>query len=163
MTNKYSIELAEKLFNYDPETGVIRRKVMQGGQIPGAFVGTKRKDGYLATKISGVEILCHRLAWLLHYRSNPEFEIDHINGNRDDNRISNLRPSDRTHNNTNRRKAHKNNQLGILGVRQLESKRFLARIRVNKSLKRLGIFDTSEAASAAYVQAKRNLHSGNTL
>lgn len=151
-----------RLFYYDPATGVITRLIEAGGQMPGKAVGTKRKDFYMATRTADKEILCHRLAWVLFYGEIPTAEIDHINGRRDDNRILNLRQVDRTHNNQNRRTAHKNNVLGVLGVRQ-DGTKFLSRIRVNKKLIRLGRFETVEAASAAFLAAKRKLHEGNTL
>lgn len=158
-----SFERAAELFSYCPISGVITRRVTTGGQLAGSVAGTPRKDGYLSTTADGREVLCHRLAWLLHHRSDPAGEIDHRNGDRSDNRAGNLRDSDRSGNNQNRRKPHKNNRLGVLGVRRLESGRFLARIRVNKKLIRLGTHDTQDAASAAYINAKRKLHKGNTL
>lgn len=160
---RVSADRARELFSYCHESGLITRRVTTGGQLAGSVVGTVRLDGYLSTKVDGHEVLCHRLAWLLHHGVWPADEVDHRNGVRSDNRADNLRESDRSGNNHNRRKAHKNNRLGVLGVRQLESGRYLARIRVNKKLIRLGIHETKEAASAAYVQAKRQLHKGNTL
>jgi hypothetical protein len=93
----------------------------------------------------------------------PTTEIDHLNGDRADNKWANLRAASRSTNNQNRRAAHKNNKLGILGVRQVENGRFLARIRVDGQLRRLGTFTSSEQAHAAYLDAKRTLHQGNTL
>lgn len=158
-----SFERAAELFSYCPISGVITRRVTVGGQLAGSVAGKTRDDGYLSTTVDGREVLCHRLAWLLHYGRDPMDEIDHRNGARSDNRADNLRESDRAGNNQNRRRPHKNNQLGVLGVRRLESGRFLARIRVNKKLIRLGTHETQEAASAAYINAKRELHKGNTL
>lgn len=154
---------ARRLFAYDPATGAITRRITQGGQRAGTVVGTFRVDGYLATTIGGREVLCHRLAWALHYGADPCDEIDHRNGVRSENRIKNLRQADRGINNQNRRNPHRNNQLGVLGVRQVPSGRYIARIRVNKQLRTLGTFDTPEAASAVYLAAKRQLHEGNTL
>ncbi len=154
---------AARLLRYCPDTGVITRIVATGGQLVGARVGSVRKDGYLSTKIRGTEFLNHRLAWLLQTGSMPATEIDHLNGNRADNRWSNLRAASRSINNQNRRAAHKNNKLGILGVRQVKNGRFLARIRVDGQLRRLGTFTSSEQAHAAYLDAKRTLHQGNTL
>lgn len=158
-----SIDLAMELFSYDPESGLITRRKTTGGQLAGSSAGSLRPDGYLSIRFRGQEVLAHRMAWFLHHGSEAEQEIDHINGKRSDNRASNLREASRTTNNQNRRKAHSNNKLGILGVQRTSSGKFLARIRVNKKLIRIGKFNTQEAASDAYVQAKRNLHDGGTL
>lgn len=79
------------------------------------------------------------------------------------NAIKNLRPSNRLLNNQNRRKAHKNNRLGVHGVTQLKSGRFQARIRVAGVLRSLGAHETAEIAGAVFHRAKRKLHRGSTL
>lgn len=154
---------ARALFSYNPETGAVLRRVTRGGQVAGARVGTRRRDGYLATKFDGAEILLHRLVWLHTYGVMPDGEIDHINGDKSDNRLGNLREVDRAMNNQNRRRAHVNNRLGVMGVTEVSGGVFLARIRVNKALIRLGRFSTPKLASEAYLAAKRRLHQGNTL
>lgn len=163
VTGRIDIEKARRYFSYDPETGVITRSVATGGQLIGAIVGTVRRDGYLSIGCQGAEILLHRLAWILYYGEEASDEIDHKDGDRANCRISNLRKADRALNNQNKRKAYKNNELGILGVRRLDSGVFLARIRVNKKLIRLGRHATAELAASAYINAKRELHKGNTL
>ncbi len=154
---------AERLFQYDAESGRITRRVLCGGRCAGTTAGTLRDDGYLSTRFAGAEVLCHRLAWLLHYRAEPPHELDHINTVRSDNRIENLRPASRNENNQNHRQAHSNNRLGVLGVHRVRSGRYLARIRVDSKARHIGVYDTAEEASAAYLNAKRQLHKGNTL
>lgn len=78
-------------YSYDPEGGLIR----MGGDV----VGWKNRNGY--TYIStpfGKKVLAHRLAWLLHYGDWPVGDVDHINRDRSDNRISNLRQLNRSQN-----------------------------------------------------------------
>jgi len=157
------LEAARKLFSYAPDSGLITRKVVSGGRVAGSTVGTRRKDGYLSTRMRGAEVLCHRLAWLLHHSEEPPTEIDHINGDRSDNRAANLRPASRQENNQNRRCAHSNNRLGVMGVHRIRSGRYLARIRVGGKSIHIGVFDTSDQASDAYLHARRELHKGNTL
>lgn len=162
-TGRISIERARELFIYDPESGLITRRKTTGGKPSGSIAGSLRSDGYVGIGVCGAEVLAHRLAWLLHHGVEPEQEIDHINGIRSDNRAANLRVVSRATNNQNRRKAHANNKLGVLGVQLDGSGLFRARIRVNKKLILIGRFDTAEAASKAYVSAKRELHDGGTL
>lgn len=157
------LDMATRLFAYSAESGLITRKVLSGGQVAGSSVGTLRRDGYLGSRLGGAEVLCHRLAWLLHRGEEPPAEIDHINGIRSDNRLANLRAASRQENNQNRRSAHVNNRLGVMGVHCTRSGRYLARIRVGGKSVHVGVFDTSAQASDAYLSAKRELHKGNTL
>lgn len=157
------LKAANRLLAYDPATGLITRKVTCGGQRAVVTVGTVRPDGYLDVGLCGHRVLCHRLGWMLHKQEEPPAEIDHINGCKSDNRFSNLRQSTRQHNNQNRRRPHLNNRLGVLGVHKTRSGRYLARIRIDGHAKHIGVFDTADEASAAYLSAKRQLHQGNTL
>jgi hypothetical protein len=81
-----------KFFSYDPETGVITRTDRKNSD------GSLDKDGYLCLKIKGEKFKSHRVAWFLYYGTFPGKEIDHINRNRKDNRITNLREVDRREN-----------------------------------------------------------------
>lgn len=155
-----SIFVVRSLFTYDAASGLVTRKVTTGGALAGALAGSVRRDGYLSVGVKGREVLAHRLSWALHFGEWPPSEIDHINGNRADNAIANLRCVDRTTNNQNKRRAYSNNELGVLGVRVVPSGRFIARIRVSGRLVRLGTFDSMAQASDAYAAAKRALHAG---
>lgn len=157
------LDRANDLFIYSAETGRIARRISCGGRSSGTVVGTRRDDGYLEVGLAGRTVLVHRLAWLLNTQEEPPVEIDHINGRKDDNRFSNLRGATRADNNQNRIVAHTSNRLGRLGVHRNRSGRFVARIRVHGHLKHIGVYDTAEDASAAYLSAKRSLHKGNTL
>ncbi|WP_395444039.1 HNH endonuclease signature motif containing protein [Caulobacter sp. UC70_42] len=95
--------------------------------------------------------MAHRLAWLLTHGEWPEHEIDHINGDRSDNRLVNLRPATRQQNMINRR-MHKSNKLGVKGVTQVKD-RYRAQLWFNGEFVLNRTFATIEEASAAY-QAK---------
>lgn len=71
-------------------------------------------NGYVCGIIDGQKVYAHRVAWKVTYGSDPEF-IDHINGDRSDNRISNLRSVSNTENARNTRR-HVSNKTGVMGV-----------------------------------------------
>jgi len=95
----------------------------------------------------------------------PQFEIDHKDTNRTNNRWGNLRDVPHAVNVQNRRKAQRNSRTGVLGVFSQTPGRFYSRIEADshRVRKYLGTFDSAEAAHAAYVAAKRELHPGGTL
>jgi len=96
----------------------------------------------------------------------PNGILDHINGNKSDNRIENLRESDHQKNSQNQRKATKRNLTGFLGVsvdRSCIPRPYVARIKAGGKNIRLGQFQTPEQAHEAYVKAKRELHAGCTI
>ena len=153
-----------QLLDYDPATGVMRWKTARGCRPAGAIAGTPLQNLYLQIKVLGKMVLAHRLAWLLHYGKWPTNHIDHIDGNRQNNAIANLRDVSHAGNQHNRTKPQKNNLTGVLGVsRSGRDRKFTARIGVDGKKVRLGRFETAEQAQAAYVQAKRRLHAEGVL
>lgn len=77
--------------------------------------GSLDKDGYLIIKVKKKQIKAHRLVWFLCYGEFPDGEIDHINRNRTDNRIENLRICSRLEQLQNTTK-HPNKDTGVIGV-----------------------------------------------
>lgn len=109
-------QLLKELFYYNPITGVfIRRKCTANRHKLNETVGTINNQGYVVFSVGGKVRLAHRMAWIYMFGSISKETIDHINGNRDDNRISNLREASRKENQHNR-KATKRNKLGIKGI-----------------------------------------------
>jgi hypothetical protein len=90
--------IVSEYLKYDPTTGVI-----SWTKPPRKGVGTKKpagtqSNGYIQISIKGHRLLAHRVAWFLYYREWPKSIIDHINGLKNDNRIENLRMSDKRNN-----------------------------------------------------------------
>lgn len=160
-----SAERLRFVLSYEPSTGIFRWKERTSkfsSVVIGQIAGGAEPDGRRAIRIDGHMHWAHRLAWLYTTGEMPSCEIDHINGNPGDNRITNLRLADRQTNCQNHRKAFRQNQTGLLGVTPKGS-RFQAGITVNGRRRYLGSFATPEEAHAAYVAAKRQLHKGCTL
>lgn len=147
-------EKVRRLMAYDPETGILTRKVSACSTArAGDVVGWQRKDGYLRGRLDGRSYMLHRLAWLHYYGEWPANQIDHINGVRNDNRIANLR--DVTHKQNSRNQRRKcTNLSGVTGVQWAAyAGKWRAFIRVDGKHLGIGYFDTIEAAAEARKQA----------
>ena len=105
----------KELLSYNYETGVFTWKVSRGKANKGMDANSVNGLGYIQIGIDGKRYLGHRLAWLYMNSEMPEKQIDHINHNKRDNRIVNLRNADYTINSRNV-PIQKNNKTGIVGV-----------------------------------------------
>jgi len=135
-------ERLKSIFHYDPDTGIFTRiaKIGRRGKI-GNTVGTLHKVyGYIIFRVDGVLYLSHRLAWLYVFGYLPKFQVDHINHNRADNKILNLREV--THSDNQRNKSlSKRNKSGVTGVYWYEpTKKWHASIMWNGKIIHLGYF-----------------------
>lgn len=84
-------EKVKKLFEYKDDGTLVRRIRTSSCSPSGSVAGTLNANGYLRVFIDGRLYSCHRIVWMWHYGYFPEHEVDHINRNRSDNRIENLR------------------------------------------------------------------------
>src|SRR5260221_8009897 len=108
-----SLDRLRTIIDYNPMTGMFCRKITRGNQIAGSEVGCMHL-GYRRISIDRKHYEAHRLAWFMTYGRWPEKQIDHINGNRSDNRIANLREANKAQNNRNNI-ISKNNKSGYNG------------------------------------------------
>jgi hypothetical protein len=137
-----------EFIDYNPETGAMTwKKVMsnrtKAGSPCGANIDSK---GYSRVCFDGKQYRAHRVAWAIFYGEEPVQQIDHINGNRTDNRIANLRIATNTENSRNC-KISKNNTSGVTGVTYHGvANKWLAQITVNRKNVYLGIFANKEDA-----------------
>lgn len=148
---------------YDPVTGLFYRRWSLGKL---KKISSKSKRGYLHCGINYSNYLVHRLAWLYMTGEWPEGDIDHIDGNPSNNKWENLRAGSRSDNHENLKTAKSTNKsTGLLGAFSncKPNDKFVAKIQVKGCIKCLGTFDTPEKAHQAYLTAKRELHSFNTL
>lgn len=152
-------ELLE-LFDYDPETGQFTRRLGPYCCNP-RKVGKPAPNGYVLVCFprSAKKVFAHRLAWFWVHGEWPPQDIDHINGNRGDNRIANLRLATRSDNCRNM--APRRNKRGrLLGANfHKPTNKWAAQIRYDGKAHWLGVFDTEEEAHLAYLKAKAEHHS----
>jgi len=151
--------------SYDPQTGEFRWLRKKSGCRSSLISGHKNKRlGYVQIGVNRKVYYAHRLAWLLTFGDWPTGAIDHINGDRSDNRISNLRLADARLNAENLRRPTAINTSGYLGVTHCrDTGRWVAQIGVGGKHLHLGRFDTPESASVVYLAAKRKYHAGCTI
>jgi hypothetical protein len=158
-------ERLRELVSYDPETGVFTWAITRRKVRAGTVAGSINKDvGYRYIRVDGALYLAHRLAMLYSEGVWPSCFVDHINGDKLDNRLCNLRHATYGVNSQNQRRARSDSKSGVLGVWFHEGRnRYVADIQHDGKRKRLGYFRSMDDASAAYVAAKRILHPGCTL
>lgn len=150
-----SAERLRELVDYDPETGMFRwsphLRDTRNGHRAGKPAGhTCKTHGYVVMTVAQQHYKAHRLAWLYVHGTHPVGLIDHINGNRSDNRMVNLRDVTPSQNNINRG-ADPNNTSGMKGASWSETnQRWLAHISFGAQTYHLGFFDTVAEAHAAY-------------
>jgi hypothetical protein len=156
MQTQITIDRLRHLVNYDPETGVFTWNAKRRKCTPGGKAGCRMKNGYDVIRLDNALHLAHRLAWFYVTGKWPSDQIDHVNGDRADNRFVNLREATNIENAHNRQR-RRSNKSGYTGVRA-ENKRWLAEIKVNYKPIRLGLFDTPEEAHQAYLAARQKYH-----
>ena len=133
---------------YEPDTGYLYW--LKGGHARQLDkpAGHVTKEGYVVMTFEGKQYLGHRLAWLLHYGSVPG-QLDHVNRDKADNRIENLREctcSDNAHN----RKAK--------GIARTSSGKWQARIKIDGKLTYIGQNECPLLAHMMYLDKKRSLN-----
>jgi hypothetical protein len=152
MTNCLSRERLCELLDVDTESGVFTWKNTMGGKAKkGQLAGSKQKIGYVSIRLDQKDFYAHRLMWLYVYGAFPILQIDHINGNKEDNKPTNLRLATQKQNSENVFLA-KHNTSGFRGVRfekRLISKPWSACITSDYKQKHLGYYATMQEAIIA--------------
>jgi HNH endonuclease/AP2 domain len=155
-----TLQRVQQLLQYFPETGDLMWRVSRRGRGCGAgnIAGGVNKNGYRYVGIDGHLYFSHRIVWLIVHGEWPIPEIDHINGNKTDNRIGNLRVVTRSQNLSNRPKP-RNNTSGVKGVcLHKPTGKWLARINARGISQHLGLFANIDDAAIAYKNAAFQLH-----
>lgn len=171
---KLDAGMLREVLDYDPDTGRLVWKERAPHQFPagenthpgvcqmwnkqraGKEALTANINGYKVGAVMTVRVYAHRVAWAIHYGEWPEHDIDHINGDRGDNRIVNLRAAPRYENNRNRR-MNRRNTSGVTGVHYAKTVgKWMASITVEGVKKNLGMYDQKEDAISARQKAERD-------
>ena len=144
-------DILHKLFEYDAETGGLRWRDIDGrpNSHKGKDAGTPCSNGYRMVTVNRVHYRVHRIAWVYVNGDMPDqdLEIDHVNGDRADNRISNLRLATKSQNMANSRGKSRS---GLPKGVERNKGRFTARIMIGRVRECLGTFDTPAEAHEAY-------------
>lgn len=160
--NRVTAERLRALMQYSCETGEFTWVADRNNRNrSGTVAGRVSRLGYVQIGIDGGRYLAHRLAYLYVYGEWPVGDLDHIDRNKLNNRISNLRLASKCENQQNRA-IHKNNKSGFKGVFwHKRSGKWVARIGANGKQYHIGTFDAAEVAYKAYCEAAAKLHTHN--
>ena len=149
-------ERLRELLDYNAETGKFTWRVSNSNRVRArSIAGRPHPRGCWVIGVDGKIYKAHRLAWLYVFGKWPSFHLDHRDGDACHNWIENLRPANHAQNARNMRRRN-SNKIGLKGVSRANQK-WQARITVNSKGIYLGVFDTPEAAHAAYVTAAERL------
>jgi len=167
-----SPEVLRQLLRYEPDTGKLfwlprPDRMFRCARDAAAWnakhsgrpaLATEDGNGYVSGLVFGTRFRAHRVAWAVQTGEWPADEIDHIDGNRGNNRFANLRAANRSQNNQNVRRS-KANTSGVKGVHWYKQRRkWQAYIAVANKNITLGYFDSIEAAAAKVAQARAQYH-----
>lgn len=157
-----SVSVLKSILDYNPDTGVFFWKFRQeitkydktfNIRYGGKIAGSENTQGYHVIKIRNILYRSHRVAWKMYYGVDPPVLIDHVNTNRLDNRISNLREATRCENGRNAKLSSKNTS-GFKGVSWAPRRSlWCATITIDYKTKHLGYFEDIEQARLAYINA----------
>lgn len=155
-----SAEILNSIFSYDQATGELRWKQVPQGKIVrtkvGEIAGAVMVNGYRLVCVNYQKYLAHRIIWKMISGKDAPFSIDHIDGDRLNNRMSNLRAATQSQNGMNC-KMRKNNTSGIKGVYWGLGK-WRAQISIRRRVIPLGGFDSIDDAATAVAQARNKYH-----
>lgn len=152
-----NLDELKKLFAYRQDGELVRISTINARTKIGNIAGRIGKRGYKYLTVRDKKLYNHRVIWLIHYGNLPEF-IDHIDGNKLNNKIENLRACSVGQNLCNA-KIKSNNKSGIKGVAWFKPhQKWRARINLNKKEYHLGYFDSKEKAEQAVIVGRLKIH-----
>lgn len=149
-----TLEMIHQLLDYNPDTGVFTWRSSYKRRICGHVAGTVHTTGtggkYIRISVRGKKLYAHRVAFWITNGVYPEQEVDHVNRNGCDNRLCNLRLVSSRENAANRKQRRDTSRYGV-GVYK-DGSRFVAMVKRQGVLHRVGSFGTPEQAADARTQ-----------
>ena len=171
MKPELTAEYARECLDYNPDTGIFTWKVRPRGhfrsegkwkgcntRFAGKEAGYLNETGYISLRINKTLNQAHRIAWLITTGSWPTRFIDHINMNRSDNRLANLREVTNGENMCNSGRCSRNTS-GTKGISwHAGTGKWRAQINVLKKHYHIGLFQSMDDAAKAIKEARIKLH-----
>tara|TARA_R100001163_G_scaffold61721_1_gene51933 strand:+ start:775 stop:1302 length:528 start_codon:yes stop_codon:yes gene_type:complete len=151
------LEELKEYLDYNSDTGVFIWKKRPAYRIKiGQQAGCLNSEGYRMIKLKRSIYLSHRIAYYMYHGVDPlEKQVDHINGNKADDRIKNLRLATCQENNFNKG-LRRNNTSGFTGVHWRRGRqKWIATVQLRGNYKYLGIFNEKEDAIQARIEAEK--------
>lgn len=146
-----ALERLQELFELDKEGQLRWRQTRSNFVKAGDGVGTRTSSGHYQTHVDGQPCMVHRIIWALHNQADPgSLQVDHINGDRADNRLCNLRLATHAQNAINKR-CNTSSNTGLTGIYfhfRCPNRPYSAKVGNDH----LGFFGTIEEATAARSQ-----------
>lgn len=163
--NTLEQEVIQKYFDYDPTTGHLINKIDRVLNKTGSRAGYCYKNGYRTIFLNNKTYSEHVLIWILHYGSiHDDWNIDHINGIKNDNRLFNLRLVPHRYNLQNQKMSNKKSYSMIPGViYEKRINRFRVRLMVDGIYKSFGTYADVKDAEKMCIDMRRLYYPGNTL
>ncbi len=149
---KAPIELVQAWFAYDAETGLLTRKLKRKENHPDVLNPIRGRVDFF-----GVRYQVTHIIWVIYYGKWPDEFIDHIDHNRRNNRIANLREATREQNCWNRIERNPNGK-GVTFRQDKIERPWQAQIQANNEKMHLGFYATKKEAEEAYAQAAAQYH-----
>lgn len=164
MKENLSVDYLKERINYNQDVGSFTWSENSDVRFALKTAGYVNDKGYLVVSVHGTRYYAHRLAWAITHGYFPKFMIDHIDGNKLNNKISNLREVTASQNQWNQIKPNSRSKTGYLGVSiDLASQKYVASIRKNKKKIHIGRFECAIDAHNAYLKMKREIHDTCTI
>ena len=150
------LDVLELLLDYNADNGELKWSSFNSrNPRKGMVAGTRLSNKYIRVFIYGKLYQAHRLAWYMYYGKEPKYGIDHIDGNKHNNAISNLRdvPQSSNAKNSSLSKASSSGFTGVTFMKK--SKKWRSRIMVDGSDIHLGFYDDKQKAVSARARANK--------
>lgn len=152
-----TLALVNEYLTYDSGTGKLHQRKKRPRIQVGSLAGCVRPKGYRYIELEGRKYPAHHIVWLLETGKTPTKSLDHIDGNKDNNHISNLREVTNKQNTENRGK-QRNNTTGYKGVTYNKRlNKYIAQIQHNSKQMHIGVYPTAHEAHLAYESKAQEL------